>query len=50
MATYRKRGPYQWEATFRKRGYPTTCKTFGTKANVEKWAKETEALWGTPPP
>jgi len=42
MATYRKRGPYQWEARIRKRGYPTTCKTFDTKADAEAWAKEVE--------
>ena len=46
MATYRKRGPYQWEARIRKRGYPTTCKTFETKADAEKWAKETETKMG----
>ena len=34
MATFRKRGPYQWEARIRKRGYPTTCNTFATKADA----------------
>ena len=34
MATFRKRGPYQWEARIRKRGYPTTCKAFATKADA----------------
>lgn len=42
MATIRKRGPYQWEARIRKRGYPTTCKTFDTKADAEAWAKDVE--------
>ena len=42
MATFRKRGPYQWEARIRKRGYPTTCKTFDTKADAEAWAKDIE--------
>lgn len=42
MATYRKRGEYQWEARIRKRGYPTTCKTFESKADAEMWAKEIE--------
>ena len=42
MATYRKRGAYQWEARIRKRGYPTTCKTFDTKADAEAWAMDIE--------
>lgn len=42
MATFRKRGDLQWEARIRKRGYPTTCKTFETKGEAEAWAKETE--------
>lgn len=42
MATFRKRGPYQWEARIRKKGYPTTCKTFDSKADAEAWAKEIE--------
>ena len=42
MATIRKRNPYQWEVRIRKRGYPTTCKTFETKAEADAWAKETE--------
>ena len=43
MATIRKRGAYQWGARIRKRGYPTTCKTFETKADAEKWARELES-------
>ena len=42
MATFRKSGPYQWEAKIRKRGYPTTCKTFETKGDAEKWTKKGE--------
>jgi integrase len=42
MATIRKRGNLQWEARIRKRGYPTTCKTFETKADAETWSKEIE--------
>ncbi len=42
MATIRKRNPYQWEVRIRKRGYPTTCKTFETKVEADAWAKETE--------
>ena len=43
MATFRKRGPYQWEARIRKRGYPTTCKTFETKVDAEAWARQMES-------
>jgi hypothetical protein len=43
VATFRKRGSYQWEARIRKKGYLTTCKTFETKADDEKWAKYVEA-------
>ena len=43
MATFRKRGPYQWEARIRKKGYPTTCKTFESKADAEAWAKDVES-------
>lgn len=42
MASFRKRGNFQWEARVRKRGYPTTCKTFDTKAEAEQWAKGVE--------
>ena len=43
MATFRKRGPYQWEAQIRKRGYPAQSKTFNTKAEAEAWAKMIES-------
>ena len=29
-------------ATIRKRGYPTTCKTFETKVDAKTWAKDVE--------
>ena len=38
MATFRKRGPYQWEAQIRRRGYPAQSKTFETKTEAEAWA------------
>lgn len=38
MATIRKRGPYQWEAQVRRRGYPAQSKTFNTKTEAESWA------------
>ncbi len=43
MATFRKRGPYQWEAQIRRRGYPSQSKTFETKAEAEAWAKMIES-------
>ena len=43
MATIRKRGNLQWEARIRKRGYPTTGKTFETKADAEAWARQIES-------
>ena len=43
MASIRKRGNLQWEARIRRKGLPTTCKTFDTKADAEKWAREVEA-------
>ena len=43
MASIRKRGNLQWEARIRKKGMPTTCKTFDTRAEAEKWAREIES-------
>ena len=42
MASFRKRGPYQWQAQVRKKGYPLQTKTFETKAAAEAWARATE--------
>jgi hypothetical protein len=43
MATFRKRGPYQWEAQIRRRGYPAQSKTFEAKAEAEAWANMIES-------
>lgn len=43
MASIRKRGPYQWEAQIRRRGYPAQSKTFDIKAEAEAWAKMIES-------
>ena len=43
MASIRKRGNLQWEARIRRKGMPVTCKTFETKFEAEKWAREIEA-------
>ncbi len=43
MASIRKRGPYQWEARIRKKGWPVTCRTFDTKYLAEQWARQIES-------
>ncbi|MFQ5469223.1 MAG: hypothetical protein ACE5EH_02825 [Gammaproteobacteria bacterium] len=42
MASFRKRGPYQWQAQVRKKGYPLQTKTFDTRAAAETWARAIE--------
>lgn len=42
MASFRKRGPHQWQAQIRKRGYPLQSKTFDTRAAAERWVREIE--------
>ncbi len=42
MANFRKRGPSQWQAQVRVRGYPSQTKTFSTRAAAERWGKLTE--------
>jgi hypothetical protein len=43
MATIRKRGPGQWQAQVRKRGYPMQSKTFDTEQEALDWATVIEA-------
>ena len=43
MATIIKRGPLQWQVRIRRRGYPTTNKTFETRADAEAWARQIES-------
>ena len=43
MATITNRGPLQWRARIRRKGYPVTTKTFETKSDAEKWAREIES-------
>ena len=43
MATFHKRGDYQWQAKIRRKGYPTQSKTFETKADAEAWARSIES-------
>ncbi len=42
MASFYKRGDYQWEAKIRKVGFPQLAKTFETKADAVAWAAEVE--------
>jgi len=42
MANFRKRGPQQWQAQIRKKGYPAQVKTFNTRSAAERWAREVE--------
>ena len=42
MATFRKRGVYQWQAQVRKKGQPLQTKTFETRALAEQWARAIE--------
>ena len=42
MATFRKRGPYQWQAQVRKKGQSPQTKTFETRARAEQWARAIE--------
>ncbi len=42
MASFRKRGPYQWQAQIRQKGQPLQTKTFETRAAAEQWSREVE--------
>ncbi len=42
MANFRKRGPQQWQAQIRKKGYPPQVRTFSTRAAAERWARAVE--------
>jgi integrase len=42
MASFYKRGAYQWEASVRRKGYPMERKTFESRRDAEDWAREVE--------
>jgi len=42
MATIRKRGAHQWQATIRTTDYPRYSDTFKTKADAVRWADKIE--------
>ena len=43
MVTITNRGPLQWRARVRRRGYPVISKTFETKVDAEAWARQMES-------
>lgn len=43
MASINKRGPYQWQARIRRKGWPVQVKTFNTKSDAQAWARQVES-------
>lgn len=43
MASISCRGDYQYQAIIRRKGYPSQTKTFETKAEARKWARDVES-------
>lgn len=43
MASITKRGPYQFQAQIRRKGYPTQQHTFETQREAEAWATVIES-------
>lgn len=43
MATIRKKGNLQWHVQIRRKGFPTTTKTFETEDAANKWARDIES-------
>lgn len=43
MASIVERGPYQFQATVRRKGFPTKSKTFESRQEAQDWAKVVEA-------
>ncbi|KGV45210.1 phage integrase family protein [Burkholderia pseudomallei MSHR4012] len=43
MASITHRGPHQYQAQIRKKGYPTKTETFETLEEAQKWAADVEA-------
>ena len=42
MATFTKRGQYQWQAKVRRDGHKQLSKTFNTRTEAEAWARQVE--------
>lgn len=47
MATINKRGSFQFQASIRRKGYPTQIKTFETRRDAEAWARSIESEMDT---
>jgi hypothetical protein len=43
MASFRKRGDYQWQARVNIKSYPSETKTFNTRTEAEVWARNVES-------
>lgn len=43
MATINKRGPYQYQAIVRRKGYPCQIKTLESRQDAETWARSIES-------
>src|SRR5674476_565347 len=43
MATITERGPYQFQAIVRQKGYPSRTKTFETRNDAKKWVSVIES-------
>lgn len=43
MASITRRGDYQFQAIVRRKGYKSQTKTFETRADAEKWARDVES-------
>ena len=43
MASVREKGPYQWQAQIRRKGWPNQTATFRTKKEAEAWARKIES-------
>lgn len=42
MASIKNRGPFQFQAQVRRKGYPTQTRTFESRRDAEDWAKKVE--------
>lgn len=43
MATIRLRGPFQWQAIVKRKGYANQVRTFNTRRDADRWARGVEA-------
>lgn len=43
MASIREKGPYQWHAQIRRKGWPYQTATFRTKKDAQAWARKVES-------